>query len=133
MTRLPRWCVLVVIAPLPSALGAGDWPRFRGPTGQGLYADGDLPLRWSATENVAGTPPPPGEARPPPTAPGARVFLTTATDRGASCRVLCLDRRTGRLLWDREVFRQAPPTKRPENSHATPTPVTDGTGVFTVF
>jgi outer membrane protein assembly factor BamB len=133
MTRLPSWCVLVAIAPLPAALGAGDWPRFRGPTGQGLYADGDLPLRWSASDNVAWKTDLPGEGRSSPIVHGDRVFLTTATDQGASCRVLCLDRRTGRLRWDREVFRQVPPTKRPENSHATPTPVTDGAGVFAVF
>src|SRR4051795_12720693 len=82
MTRLPRWCVLVLIAPLPSALGAGDWPRFRGPTGQGLYADADLPLRWSATENVAWKTALPGEGRSSPIVHGGRVFVTTATDRG---------------------------------------------------
>ena len=53
--------------------------------------------------------------------------------KGASCRVLCLDRRAGKILWDREVFRQVPSTKREENSYATPTPVTDGAHVFAVF
>ena len=62
-----------------------------------------------------------------------RVFVTTATDEGKSCHVLCIDRRTGDVVWDTEVFQQETRFKRPDNSYATPTCVTDGEQVFAVF
>jgi len=61
------------------------------------------------------------------------VFVTTATPDGTSCRLLCLDAATGKVMWDKEVLRQAASRKRPENSHATPTPVTDGKMVYAAF
>lgn len=62
-----------------------------------------------------------------------RVFLTSATPDGTSCRVICVDAARGQIVWDQEVFRQETPRKLAENSHATPTPVTDGRLVFTAF
>jgi hypothetical protein len=47
--------------------------------------------------------------------------------------VISLDRQSGRILWDKEVFKQKPGPKRDENSYATPTPVTDGELVYAVF
>ena len=133
MATVRRLGVLVLFLCTPRPLAAEDWPRFRGPTGQGQSAETDLPLRWSATDNVAWKTDLPGEGGSSPIVHGDRVFLTTAGEEGASCHVLCLDRRAGRILWDKEVFRQVPSTKRPENTYATPTPVTDGTNVFAVF
>lgn len=126
-------CVLLLSLFRFPLLHAEDWPRFRGPTGQGLSTATDLPVHWSATENVAWKTAIPGEGGSSPIICGERVFVTTAAEKGVSCRVLCLDRLTGKTLWDKEVFRQVPPRTRPENSYATPTPVTDGTRVFAVF
>ncbi|MFN0068013.1 MAG: PQQ-binding-like beta-propeller repeat protein [Limisphaerales bacterium] len=92
-----------------------------------------MPLRWSATENVAWKTPLPGEAWSSPIVWGDRVFVTTATDAGESCRVLSLDRRTGRILWDKEVFKQVPRRKEGRNTYATPTPATDGERVYACF
>jgi outer membrane protein assembly factor BamB len=61
------------------------------------------------------------------------VFVTTATDDGAACRVICLDRRTGQIRWNTEVYRLTPAKKEGRNSYATPTPVTDGRRVYAVF
>ncbi len=61
------------------------------------------------------------------------MFLTTATEAGESCRVLSLDRRTGKILWDKEAFRQAPGKKEGRNTYATPTPATDGERVYVCF
>jgi outer membrane protein assembly factor BamB len=118
---------------IPASLFAEDWPQFRGPAGQGRSAEPDSPLRWSATDNVAWKADLPGVAWSSPVICGDRVFVTTATEKGASCRVLSLDRHTGKIFWNKEVLRQAPSRKRPENSDATPTPVTDGRHVFAVF
>lgn len=47
--------------------------------------------------------------------------------------MLALDRKTGRVLWDNEVFKQSPRRKQERNSYATPTPCTDGKLVYTAF
>ncbi len=110
-----------------------DWPGFRGPTGQGHTSASGLPLRWSTTENVRWKRPIPGEGWSSPIVHGDRVFITCATEKGTVCRVLCLDRKTGSVLWNRELFKQVPIRSREKNSPATPTPVTDGEHVYAVF
>jgi outer membrane protein assembly factor BamB len=61
------------------------------------------------------------------------VFVTTTTENGAKCRVLCLDRAAGRVIWNVQVFEQVPRRKESKNSYATPTPATDGERVYAVF
>jgi outer membrane protein assembly factor BamB len=123
-------CLLAVMA---SSATAENWPRFRGPTGQGISTETNLPLTWSASENVAWKRPIDGEGWSSPVIWDDRVFVTTATDEGKSCHVLSIDRRTGDVAWDKEVFQQETRFKRPDNSYATPTCVTDGEQVFAVF
>jgi len=116
-----------------ATLEAANWPQFRGPTGQGISTDKNLPLNWSATENIAWKTELPGESWSSPIVWGDRVFVTTATENGASCRVLALDRKSGKILWDKEVFQQVPLRKEGRNSYATPTPATDGERVYACF
>jgi outer membrane protein assembly factor BamB len=130
------WSILVVCGWInfaPATLWAENWPRFRGPSGQGMSAERNLPLHWSDTENVAWKTPIPGEGWSSPVIWDDRIFLTSTTDEGRSCHVLCVDRRTGEILWNKEVFQQTPRFKRPDNSYATPTPTTDGQRVFVAF
>ena len=115
------------------AARAEDWPRFRGPTGQGSSADPNPPLKWSATENVAWKTEVPGEGWSSPIVWGDRVFLTAATDGGTSCHVICFARDTGKVLWDVEVMKQETLRKEGKNSWATPTPATDGRRVYAWF
>ena len=112
---------------------AEDWPRFRGPTGQGVSTEKNLPLRWSATENVAWKTAVPPLGWSSPIVIKDRVFLTTAAGSGESCRIICIDARTGQVVWDKEVLRQALRRKEGRNSYATCTPVSDGTMVYAVF
>lgn len=112
---------------------AANWPQFRGPNGQGISPETDVPLHWTATSNVAWKTPIPGEAWSSPIVWENHVFLTTATDGGETCHVLALDRREGRVLWDRAVFKQVPRRKEQRNSYATPTPATDGERVYACF
>jgi outer membrane protein assembly factor BamB len=58
--------------------------------------------------------------------------VTTATEKGVSYRLLCLDRKTGDVLWNKQVLRQKTGNKQRQNSFATSTPVTDGRMVYTV-
>jgi outer membrane protein assembly factor BamB len=112
---------------------AENWPRFRGPTGQGSSTETNLPTKWSATENIAWKTEIPGESWSSPVVWNDRVFVTTATEGGTSCRVLCLNRDTGKILWDVEVFKQPTLKKEGRNSYATPTPCTDGSAIYAVF
>lgn len=112
---------------------AENWPRFRGPTGQGISSEEDLPLTWSARKNIAWKTAIPGQGWSSPIVYGDRIFLTTATDQGASCRVICVNRGNGEIVWNTEVHRQVPGPKRRNNSYATSTPVTDGKRVYAAF
>lgn len=114
-------------------LFAENWPRFRGPTGQGVTTETNLPIKWSATENIAWKTPIPGLGWSSPIVWGDRIFLTTTLNMDTSCHVLCIDRNTGRILWDKEVFQQVVRRRERMNSGATPTPVTDGQFVYAVF
>ncbi|WP_197525492.1 outer membrane protein assembly factor BamB family protein [Pseudobythopirellula maris] len=112
---------------------ADDWPRFRGPTGQGETPETGLPIRWSETDNVTWKTPINGSGWSSPVVHSGRVFVTSTTDEGRTCHVHCVDAESGALLWDKVVCEQEPKHKRLQNSHATPTPVTDGETVFAVF
>src|SRR5574340_1086938 len=112
---------------------AEEWPCWRGPSHQGISTEKGLPMRWSPTDNVAWKTEIPGLGWSSPIVYGERVFVTTATDAGASCHVICLERASGNVLWDKEVFRQETLRKQDKNSYATPTPATDGQRVYALF
>lgn len=111
---------------------AENWPGFRGPGRQGISNEKGLPTQWSATSNIIWKTAIAGEGWSSPIVFGDRIFVTTATDGGASFRLLCLDRKTGTVLWERQVLRQKPGHKQRFNSYASSTPVTDGKNVYVV-
>lgn len=115
------------------SIRAENWPQFRGANTQGRSGEVGVPLQWSPTRNLAWKTELPGEGWSSPIVWGNRVFVTAATENGTSCRVLALDRKTGQVLWDRELFKQVPGHKEARNSYATPTPVTDGKLVYACF
>ena len=116
-----------------SVLKAEDWPQFRGPNAQGRSAESNLPVQWSATDNIAWKTPIPGESWSSPIVWGNHVFLTSAMGNGESCHVIAIDRNSGKILWDKEVFKQALRRKEGRNTFATPTPATDGEKVYACF
>ncbi len=133
-----RTCLMLIsfallsISTLQNAF-AENWTRFRGPNGQGISSETGLPVEWSATKNVVWKTKIPGVGWSSPIVHDQHVFLTTATDDGVSCRVICVNRRDGSVAWNKEVHRQKTGPKRRQNSFATPTPVTDGKRVYAVF
>ena len=127
LNLIPALAVSTVVA------HAENWPQFRGPTHQGLSAEKNVPLHWSSTSNVLWKTPIPGESWSSPIVWGDRIFVTTATDNGESCRVLSLDRQSGQVLWSKEVLRQVPRHKQARNTYATSTPATDGERVYACF
>ena len=112
---------------------AANWPGFRGPGGQGISPEKNLPLTWSLSENLAWRIGIPAIGWSSPIVWEDRVVVTSATPDGTSCHVLCIDAVDGKLVWDKEVLRQTTPRKLAENSHATPTPVTDGKLIYAAF
>ena len=111
-----------------------QWSRFRGPNGQGISTATGLPTQWSDTENIAWkTPIPGGSSWSSPVIWNDHIFLTTTTDGGKECRVIAVDRKEGKILWNKMLFTQEIQQKHPRNSEATPTPVTDGQRVYVLF
>ena len=126
------FCIAAFVAVAPKVSSAENWPGFRGPTRQGISHENDVPTNWSTTSNIVWKSPVPGQGWSSPIVFGDHVYLTTATEKGASFRLLCFDRLTGSILWNRQVLRQEPGNKQGLNSYATSTPVTDGQMVFVV-
>ena len=122
---------LLVFISFNSAI-AENWPCFRGPTRQGISHEKNIPVEWNQTSNIAWKTPIPGIGWSSPIVFDDRIFVTTATDDGASFRLLCLDRRTGNILWNKQIHRQNPGHKQRFNSYASSTPVTDGRYVYVV-
>ncbi len=111
-----------------------DWPEFRGPTGQGHSDERGLPLMWSETKNVRWKVAIPGRGWSSPAIQGDRIWLTTATDEGKSLRAISLDRNTGAILQNVEVFRlKSLGNLNSKNSQASPTPVLEGDRVYLHF
>jgi outer membrane protein assembly factor BamB len=128
---LIRFSLLLAVVTLGAQ--AENWPCFRGPTRQGVSLETNLPLEWSATRNVLWRTPIPGQSWASPIVWEGSVFVVTTTDDGVSCRVIAIDRETGKITWDREAFKQTAGHKNDRNSNATPTPCTDGERVYAVF
>ena len=142
-----------------TALAADDdWPRYRGPNNDGV-ARGDAPLEWSTTKNVAWKLPIPGLGHSSPVLWGNKLFVTTAVPmkpiagggsansggRGGppsagmgheySFRLLCIDRNSGKILWEREATKAVPHEgyHGTYGSYASNTPATDGKHVVAFF
>jgi outer membrane protein assembly factor BamB len=139
------------------------WPQWRGPQGQGISAEKELPTEWSATQNVAWKTAIPGLGHSSPIVWGSRVFLTTAVegpvvkpgstgvrhtidgqdfvhpagvgaDKQHTFKVLAVDADTGKILWERTAWEGVPyDTRHRKGSFASPTPVTDGQAVYAFF
>src|SRR5262249_10040682 len=130
---------LVILSMLVPAAGrAEDWPEFRGPTGQGHAAAENLPLAWGKDKNMAWQQAIPGLGWSSPIVVKGRVYLTTAVPAKGdfSLEALCLDAKTGAILWEKEVFRengQTAPAIHSKNSHASPTPLFHDSRLFVHF
>jgi outer membrane protein assembly factor BamB len=112
---------------------ADDWPRWRGPQGNAVSQEAQIPVRWSARENIQWKVAIEGDGFSSPIVCGQRVFLTAAKERGKRRLVLCLDRQRGQLLWTGEIKHDNPERASAMTGHAAATPVTDGRQVAVMF
>jgi outer membrane protein assembly factor BamB len=140
-------CSLILLLITSAAYGA-DWPRFRGPTGQGLASDSDVPAEWSAQKNIVWKVKLPGAGASSPVVLGSRVFVTCYSGYGMDVKepgnmadlrrhVVCLDRATGKTLWAKEFEPVLPEHKYTgEGSYqgyAASTPISDGQHLYVFF
>ncbi|HEY1601224.1 MAG TPA: PQQ-binding-like beta-propeller repeat protein [Pirellulales bacterium] len=138
LCRLPINCrvltlVMVVVAGcLPAR--AADWPQFRGPDGQGHSAETALPISWSETENIVWKTPILGLGWSSPVIRNEQIWITTAILDPASLRALCLDAKSGQVVYDVEVFKKDDLGPiHTKNSHASPTPIIEDDRVYVHF
>jgi outer membrane protein assembly factor BamB len=112
-----------------------DWPAWRGPTRDGIAAPGqNPPIQWSETEGILWKVPVPGRGHGSPTVVGERIYLPTADRVKQTQTVLCLDRQTGKTIWQKEVHSaQADPGKHSNSSAASSTVACDGERLFINF
>lgn len=125
---------LSVISIMISALGTGaraeDWSQFRGPNGTGISASKGLPVEFGAQKNLIWkTSLPAGHSSP--VLGRERIFLTGF--EGNKLFTICLDRKSGKMLWQREVPRPRADRLLKPNNPASPSPVTDGENVYVFF
>ncbi len=137
---LNRWITLgILIAGISSTMA--DWPRFRGPSGDGIYPPREdetphgFPTTWSEKENVVWKTPVTGRAWSSPVVMGDQVWLTNATDDGKKMFAVCLDKTNGKKIHDLLLFEN----KNPEalsnriNGYGSCTPTIDEERVYIHF
>jgi outer membrane protein assembly factor BamB len=135
---------------------ARNWPSFRGIGASGAADGQGAVVEWDVTsgKNIRWKTPMPGIATASPIVWGNRVYIATAvsaTDNTFrtglygdtapvndlsehSFKLYALDTQDGRIIWEREVHKGIPRTKRhPKSSHASSTPVTDGRRIAVLF
>jgi outer membrane protein assembly factor BamB len=125
---------VIILLFILSLIPIQDWPQFRGPTGQGISDERNLPLTWSETKNVRWKTAIPGRGWSSPVIQGDRLWLTTATEEGRSLRAIAVDVNTGAIQKDVELFRlKSPKLLNAKNSFASPTPVIEGDRIYLHF
>ena len=122
---------------------AADISQFRGATGDGHAQAAGLPITWNQTDHVAWQVPIAGKGWSSPIVVANRLYLTTAVAKTGggpddqSLRAICLDIKTGKTVWDQEVFARNHVSTRgllhSKNSHASPTPISDGKKLYVHF
>jgi len=109
-----------------AAPSAENWPQWRGPSLNGLSAEKNLPLRWSAKENITWKLPLPAWSGSTPIVWGDHVFLNVADGRDMA--LWAVDRNRGEALWKRPLG--GGDTRMMKQNMSSPSPVTDGRSVW---
>ncbi len=152
-----RVALLVLAASAAWAQDGVHWPSFRGAQAVGIAEGYPTPVQWDAAKSrhVRWKTPIPGLGFSSPVIWGDRIFITTAVsgakqaplrvglygdidpaddDAEQSYKVFCLDKKSGRILWERTAHTGKPKTRRhPKSSHANPTMATDGQHAVAFF
>jgi outer membrane protein assembly factor BamB len=132
---LPLLVVSVVVFSVASPSRAENWPGWRGPRGDGTSLESNVPTRWhgASGENIAWKAELAGSGHSSPVVWEDRVFLVSCLEQTGERALMCLDRKSGKLLWQQTVVKSPLETKHVKNSYASGTPATDGELVYVAF
>jgi outer membrane protein assembly factor BamB len=109
-----------------------NWAAWRGPHADGHSTEKNLPQRWTE-ESVAWTTPLPGRGQSSPVLWGDRIFLTTALEKGRQRIVLCVNRKTGKIEWEKVAWTGDPEPTHEMNGWASATCAADAERVYAFF
>jgi outer membrane protein assembly factor BamB len=152
-------CILVAAMAVGTASASHaseNWDQFRGPGARGQSDNSELPVRWTAEQNVLWERPLGGRGWSSPVVWENRIFVTAVENESTTeaakkglyfggnrpdtpetnhrWLVYCLDMVTGEILWEHEPHRGLPPTGRHlKNSYASETPVVDDERLYVYF
>jgi outer membrane protein assembly factor BamB len=116
------------------AAGTADWTGFRGPNGQAVAAEKDVPVKWGKKENIRWKADLPGRGLSNPVITGGKVIVTACSGfKQRRLHVLCLDEKTGVKQWERQFTATGNTQCHPTTNMAAPSPVTDGKAVYALF
>jgi outer membrane protein assembly factor BamB len=107
-----------------------EWLQFRGPNGTGVAEGFRLPAEFGAKKNLVWKASVPF-ARSSPIVTADRIFITAS--EGDKLITLALNRKTGKVVWRRDVVRARHMPLYRANDAASPSPVSDGKKVFAFF
>jgi len=137
MPRVFPLCLIltVIAAHAASAAEHENWPGWRGPRSDGTSLEKNVPIEWDGPsgKNIAWRTGVPGVGHASPIVWDDRIFTVTCDEDAGDRLLLCFDRRSGRLLWQRVVLNSPLEKKHRLNSHASSTPATDGELVYVSF
>ena len=139
-----HWLAIIALMTFVSVntARAANWTEFRGPSGQGISEETNVPTEWGPDKNITWKVSIEGNGWSSPIYLDGRLYLTTAIPKvggekyDQTLRTLCVNAKTGEKIWDEVVFDQTSRiVKRVhnKNSHASPTPITDGKNLYVHF
>ena len=118
-----------------TTLQAENWPGWRGPRGDGSSVSTNLPMNWDGAsgENVKWKAAIPGTGHSSPVVYGDRIFVASCLPKTQERVLISIDRKTGKILWQKTVLKARLEKKHSLNSFASGTPATDGETVIASF
>lgn len=120
--------VLAVFLFSLTVVQAENWPQWRGPALNGVSNEKNLPVKWTAEENVVWKVAMSGVSGSTPIVWRDRIFLNAA--EGDNLELWCVDKVKGAVLWKRPLG--AGNVKMRKHNMSSPSPVTDGRNVFVI-
>lgn len=127
----PMWSVTLCAVLLTSIAAADDWPRFRGPNGQGISDARTVPTKWSE-QDYNWKIELPGTGHSSPVAWDGKLFVTCADQKTERGMLLCVNGADGVERWRHEQELAKYPLNN-LNSYAGPTPAVDGEHVYALW
>lgn len=119
---------LIITKRLVAVEDPDAWPQFRGPNCIGVAESGVFPSSLDPNQNLIWQTELPGGVSSP-CVWGSRIFVTAYEEAEKTLQVYCLDRATGKVLWNRQSPKCKIETVHEVSSPANATPATDGKSV----